>query len=663
MPSAREGGRPLELVVNEPSESPSAPSPPPPASTETEQATVRASAAPTPAVGSEQAVLVERRKRHAELMERRALRRAEAAEAAVREGTARLEQLELELAEARGEGERLRAEGRGEGERLRAELTLAERKRREAAQLAHSEAAIRGELEREHADRLLRHEAAARAVLELLEGVQARARRLRREVEVLRRASAAVPDRSAAAGAGVEQTVAFADPRARTLAAELMIARSIPPAPRPAAPSGAEPPPPDLRGELEQEQSARARLEADLEEARLRTAYVTDAIEGIGRQLDTVRAAAAGAPPAAEAVAARAAPAASPPVGEQAAPPAGGRNGEDPDPRLQENGAVAPDRLAAALHRLREESPRPEEPARDRGGAGEPERVAGPVKLAHEAGRAVGPARDATGATGGSGARLPDPAIRRSPGSQLDPAQPRAAAAPWLRPTLKRLLREDPAIAGRLVTHLLPAQRLVAGPIRYDLVLGDAGCLAVTVRDDEVRVDLRHEPRPVSECPFRIEGDLAGLGRLLVYGPLRRRLWRGVAAVRGGRGALGALEALVAEPLSLRELDAAGVRLDPGLTLQLVAGMIDPSWTEGERFTLGHESRGSAGRAYLLVRDGARVCVSRSAPLGPVASTVLCPDGQLLTLLAGGSPSEATVLGAAGPVARLRDWIARAERG
>ena len=64
-----------------------------------------------------------------------------------------------------------------------------------------------------------------------------------------------------------------------------------------------------------------------------------------------------------------------------------------------------------------------------------------------------------------------------------------------------------------------------------------------------------------------------------------------------------------------------------------------------------------------LVRDGAPLRVSRYPPLGPVASTILCPDEQLLALLAGGSAPEATVLGATGPLTLLREWIVRAERG
>jgi len=477
-PSASAGGPALQLVGTV--SAPSAPTIVQPG-----ECTVAAGAGETPPAVREQLVLAERRKRHAELMERRALRRADDADAAVGEATARLDRLEHELAEARRDVRRLAEK-----------LEQAQRKRREAEQLAHSETALRLELVRDHAERLERDEADA---------------------------------------------------------AELTIARSTAPDAMPVGSPVADPVVAELREQLEQERSLRERLEA----------------------------------------------------------------GAHPGPRVQTAGAVAPDRLAAALLRLREESPRPDHES-----------------AAERRGVAVAP-----------------------PGAALPPA------ASWLEPTMKRLLRESPAIAGSVAIQLLPAQHLVSGPVRYDLALGDAGCLAVTVEEGQVRVERFSEPRPLGEVGFRIEGDLAGLGRLLVYGALRRRLSRRVARVRGDRAMLRALADLVRAPLGLDELDSSGVRLDPRLALQLVACMIDVSWTRGERFTLGHESRGGEDRAYLLVRDGATARVLCRPPLGPVTTTIRCAPEQLLTLLAGGSASEVTVLGAAEPLALLRAWVARAERG
>ncbi|MDQ6806997.1 MAG: hypothetical protein M3065_19020, partial [Actinomycetota bacterium] len=245
------------------------------------------------------------------------------------------------------------------------------------------------------------------------------------------------------------------------------------------------------------------------------------------------------------------------------------------------------------------------------------------------------------------------------------PAAParRANTSQWLRRALKGLLREDPAVVGKLVIRLVPAQCLVvAGSVSYDIALTGAGCLAVTVRDDRVRLDILSTPRSLDEVDFRIEGDLGALGRLVLYGSLRRRISRRVARVRGDRRAFVALDWLVREPHGLGELYTAGLRLDPELTLRLVAHMIDPSWTAGERFTVGHESPGGEDRVYLMVRDGARPRVSRQPPLGPVATTIRCADEQLLAMLASGSRAEIVVRGAAAPIAQLDDWIARAQR-
>jgi hypothetical protein len=223
------------------------------------------------------------------------------------------------------------------------------------------------------------------------------------------------------------------------------------------------------------------------------------------------------------------------------------------------------------------------------------------------------------------------------------------------------LLRADPEAVGAVITALLPAQDLaVAGPVSYDIALSAVDCRAVTLGDDEIHLDRLATPRPLEEVDFRIEGDLAALGRLLVYGSLRRRLSRRVARVRGDRNALSALDWLVREPIGLEELYRAGVRLDPELALVLVAYVVDPSWTAGERFTVGHES--PSGRVYLLVRNGARPRVSRRPPLGPVATTIRCSDEQLLAFLAGVAGAEVVVRGASTPVASLREWIARAQR-
>jgi hypothetical protein len=528
-------------------------------------------------------VLAERRERHAELRAQQALRRAGEAEAAVVEAEARLAGLEHELAAARGEGERLRGEVARAG---RAHLV--------ADQIAHSEAAIRLEAAREHAGRTADYEAHALGVLELLEAVQIRARGLAREVEALRRATdeAAAPaarPAGAAAGAKGRDPRDVARRRARALASEIALARSAlraAPGSGPTAAVGTIAP-----AGLTDAGSAAALASDDLP-AALVGVGPADAPGGVG-------------------------PAAAPSgVGPAAAP---GGVGAAAAPADAPRAAVTHDRLAAALARLRAESPPPPQPSSIGDAAARPSRPDAPSGVA-----------------------------------EAPTARP---AAGWLLPALKRLLREDPESAGGVLIGLLPTP---VGAVRYDLVHGPTGWLVAPLDAGTGR------EYAGGEGGFALTGGVAALVRLLVRGSLFRRLGRRLAGVRGDRAAVDAVEALAArirEPVSLGELERARVPLEPGTTISLVACMIDPSWTSGRRFTLGHESRAATERAYLLVRDGASPRMSRHPPLGPVASTIVCPDEQLLAVLVGDAAPDAAVIGDAEALAVVREWLARAVGG
>lgn len=513
-----------------------------------------AAAGPAIPDGPEPIVVTDRRDRHAESEAKQRL----------------VDRLERELAHAARESEQLRTE-----------LELAERDRRQAEQLAHSEAAMRLDLERDHDVRMRRHQADARSVLELLEAVQLHARDLGHEFETLRRSAdqAAEPVRASS-----ERS------RGHALAAELAIAKSAPPAPGPMV------------------------ITSSSQVPGLALELAMCGVHGAGRRhpwsIDRER--------------------------EHAL---AGALLPHPHPPGLPPGGVAPDRLAAALYRLRDELPALEPEPGAEGWPADPPAAVAPRNAAAELAAAL----EVTTSV------APPPATRPT--------------GRWLLRALKRLLREDPAAVGRLVIHLLPAQILVSGgAIRYDIALSGAGCWAVTVTGGEVRLAVLAARRESGEVAFTVEGDMAELGRLLVYGRMRRRLSRRVARVRGDRSRLVSLDRLVREPLGLGELYAAGVRLDPELVLLLVAYMIDPSWTAAERFTVGHESPGGGGRVYLLVRDGTRPRVSHEPPLGPVTTTIRCADERLLAVLTGGSEAGDTVRGAAAPLTLLSRWIARAQR-
>jgi hypothetical protein len=240
---------------------------------------------------------------------------------------------------------------------------------------------------------------------------------------------------------------------------------------------------------------------------------------------------------------------------------------------------------------------------------------------------------------------------------------------PSLERAFRKLVRDDPEAAGRLLLELLPLQRVVyPHKIAYDLVLGSGrgeahparSCVCVTVPNGTSSITVQSAPRPREEVNFQVVGDPARIARLLTAGRFRRRFSRRVARVRGRRDGVAALTALLGTPLDLRDLHRAGVRPDPATAFALVASMVDPSWTRGERFALAHEDP-QAASTFLIVRDGGPLQVVRRSPEAKVDTTLACASDQLLAVLAGDGVPGAAVHGDERPLAVLREWIKLAE--
>ena len=265
----------------------------------------------------------------------------------------------------------------------------------------------------------------------------------------------------------------------------------------------------------------------------------------------------------------------------------------------------------------------------------------------------------------------PHPPSPQAPSPQPPSPQPPARAAkPWLGKAFRALAARDGPAAGRLLLALLPAQRAAdPQPVAYDLVLGDLACARVTVSSAAVHVEVGDAPRPMSEVDFQLVGDLASIARLLTASPWRRRLgWlpgrHRVARIRGDRDRLPALEKLLEAPLTLSRLRAAGVVVDPLLALTLAAVMIEPEWTAGERFTIGHrDAPVPAPDAYLHVLGGRPPLATAEPPHGPVATVIVCPGEQLLGVLAGEPGARFALEGEERPLALVRQWLDRAQCG
>jgi hypothetical protein len=291
---------------------------------------------------------------------------------------------------------------------------------------------------------------------------------------------------------------------------------------------------------------------------------------------------------------------------------------------------VEPVRLDAALARLREEIPGPPEAVEvssvPEAAASEAE-VSPPVQEQPVAGPVAAPTRKS-----------------------------------WLLRTLRKLAKDDPSAAGRIVLGLLPAERLVyAQDVAYDLVLSELGCVQVTARGAATQIWEAPGPRNALEVDFRLTGSLETFARFVLAGRLRRRSGRRMASFDGERKRLPALTSLVRTPLGLQELYAGGMRLDPALAFRLAASMIDPKAADGHRFTIGN--RGPDQAWYLRIAGRERPVVTNAAPLGSVATTIVCEPALLLGVLAGVEQPGVVVRGAGEPLALLRDWILRAQSG
>ncbi len=229
----------------------------------------------------------------------------------------------------------------------------------------------------------------------------------------------------------------------------------------------------------------------------------------------------------------------------------------------------------------------------------------------------------------------------------------------WLAPAIRRLAAQrDAKLAAELVIELLPAQaEIIERPVSYEIDIHELGAFFVTLDPGHATIS-REAAGPVD---FSFEGSVAAFSELAAGGASRRQ--KGLRVRKGRRGASRFMK-LRRQPIALADIAAAGVDVWPGLLLLAMSEAIDPSWTTGRRFELAFEIEGQPGLViYIRVCDGEPVNVSRTSSGQPVA-TVALSSHALICLLAGAPATPGhipLVTGDATSVDMFLQWTARAQ--
>jgi ribonucleoside-diphosphate reductase beta chain len=233
------------------------------------------------------------------------------------------------------------------------------------------------------------------------------------------------------------------------------------------------------------------------------------------------------------------------------------------------------------------------------------------------------------------------------------------------RVALKRMAKDDPELAARLILMTLPgAAAKVDGTMSYVLDLPELGAHKVSISGGRARVD-RIDGSGDGDTDFRLHADARTLADLVTgaHGPLGLMM-RGKLRIRGKRRKAMKLRKMSSGELSMADVVEAGGTLDPDVLYRSLPYLIDPDWTKGHSFTVryvvGEETW------YVTVRDGQPLEVTREDRDAVGTATVSFDSYQRM---ASGqiSPSIAmqnqltTINGEIHPITLLGRWIARAQ--
>jgi ribonucleoside-diphosphate reductase beta chain len=243
------------------------------------------------------------------------------------------------------------------------------------------------------------------------------------------------------------------------------------------------------------------------------------------------------------------------------------------------------------------------------------------------------------------------------------------SAADPQRDALRRIAREDPKLAARLVLMTLPAAASSIGDtLAYQLSVDEVGSYRVAVTDGGARVDeASSDDGPVD---FRLTTDAETLVAMALgeAKPLGLML-RGRLRIRGKRRRALKLREMGASSMTLEDVVQAGGRIDPDVLYRSLPHLIDPKWTEGHAFTLRYEIAGEGGGSwYVQARDGQPLVVDTERPEGDLAATARMPMDAYQRLASGlMTPNEAMrrriieVDGRLYPITLLGRWIDRSQ--
>jgi hypothetical protein len=235
---------------------------------------------------------------------------------------------------------------------------------------------------------------------------------------------------------------------------------------------------------------------------------------------------------------------------------------------------------------------------------------------------------------------------------------------PLLRGAIVKLAHDDPALAGRLLAALLPAQgAAIDGPLGYDLTIAGTGTFAVAIAGGRASAERVHRPRSRSEAEFHLSAEPLLLAELLAGVEHRIGRFFGPVRVRGRKRRLKALRALPAGTVTLTEAARAGAKLDPELVYHAFAYAVHPSWTRGHSFTVAQAIAGDPGETwYLTASDGAGVTVSTTGAEPDATVTMSRPVfDRLLRAEPVPSGERPMVRGDRDAVAVMRSWTLRAQ--